>query len=307
MRAAVAHTLWTKLWPKLSLALLCMGWAAAPAHSQVESWPQPLQHPAKRQIRFNLTLHNPTGNTLGRQTVWLYGPVRRNATQESEALSVSMPHRLEQDALGNQIIRLDFAQFPPHGSKTVQIRADVLLSDNHSPSPSPIADSRAKLFLQAERFIEADDPAVAALAAELKAGTPSATAERIYRWVKDNLRYGGYIADDLGASDALRHRRGDCSEYAYLAAALARANQLPARVLSGYVMARSGAPAAGEFHQWAEVYFDGAWRLLDAQKGNFQTNAGHYLATRIQSQQIPNPLNGMHRFRVEGELVLQIN
>ena len=284
-------------------AALCFAGSACQAADAVDVYSQPVSNPLSRQIRFNLTIENPTGKTLANQVVWLYAPVKRTATQELQTLEVSMPYQIEMDGLGNQIIALRFDQFPPYGTKLVSIRADILMSA--TPRSSQL--TRTDLFLDDEPYIEKSDPAIDAVAASLRAPQTTSTASGIYQWVRSNMHYAGYIADDLGARYAMHNRRGDCTEYAYLAAALARANRIVARTLGGYVMDRNGAPRADEYHNWAEVYVDGTWRLLDAQKENYQTKVEQYVAMRIISSAMPNALKTSHRFRVQGEVTVRMN
>jgi hypothetical protein len=111
----------------------------------------------------------------------------------------------------------------------------------------------------------------------------------------------------LGAKYAVDKRRGDCTEYAYLVTALARVNGIVARPLGGYVMDRNGSPKADEYHNWAEVYVDGSWRLIDAQKENNQTNIEQYVAMQVISQKIPNSMETAHRFPVKGKIAVHVN
>jgi len=280
------------------VGLMCMVGAACQAADAIEVYAQPLVNPIPRQIRLNLVIENPTNRTLTNQIVWLYAPVKRTATQQLEKLDINLPYQLTEDALGNQIIKLQFDQFPPYGTKLVSIRADLLMSA--SPSPSQL--KRSGLFLDEERYVEANDPVIQSTAALVRTPQAVDTVGSIYQWVKSNMHYAGYIADDLGARYAVLNKRGDCTEYAYLVTALARANRIAARTLGGYVMDRNGAPRADEYHNWAEVYVDGTWQLLDAQKENFQIKTEQYVAMRIISSTVTNVLEASHRFRVQGEV-----
>ncbi len=280
------------------VGLMCMVGAACQAADAIEVYAQPLVNPIPRQIRLNLVIENPTNRTLTNQIVWLYAPVKRTATQQLEKLNINLPYQLTEDALGNQIIKLQFDQFPPYGTKLVSIRADLLMSA--SPSPSQL--KRSGLFLDEERYVEANDPVIQSTAALVRTPQAVDTVGSIYQWVKSNMHYAGYIADDLGARYAVLNKRGDCTEYAYLVTALARANRIAARTLGGYVMDRNGAPRADEYHNWAEVYVDGTWQLLDAQKENFQIKTEQYVAMRIISSTVTNVLEASHRFRVQGEV-----
>jgi len=66
------------------------------------------------------------------------------------------------------------------------------------------------------------------------------------------------------ASQVATHKTGDCSEHAVLLVALARALGLPARVAIGTLVARVDGELGAFGHAWAEIYRDGAWKLVDA-------------------------------------------
>ncbi len=127
--------------------IMVLGLSAAQAAELVEVYPEALANPIQRQIRFNLTIENPTGKMLNDQDIWFYAPVKRTATQQGQKLDVTMPYQNEEDVLGNQIIKLHFAQFPPYGTKLVSIRADLLMSG--TPSPSTV--NRPDFFLDQEK------------------------------------------------------------------------------------------------------------------------------------------------------------
>lgn len=254
-----------------------------------------------RSLRFTVTIENPTAQALVSQRVWLYMPAN-STTQHLQVLNVEVPHLVTADALGNTIIDLPFDHFSAYATRIVNISAQVRMFSEPEVQPLGVPD----MFLTHEPFIEVNDPGIQARARELKRNAPLATVRAIYDWIRTNLRYAGYIADDLGARYALQNLCGDCTEYAYLAVALARANGVPARVMGGYVIDRDAAPRAAEYHNWAEVYVDGAWRLLDVQKENFLTKAEHYVAFRIVSSQIENAVGTAHRFRVQGSLIVRM-
>lgn len=253
-------------------------------------------------MRFTMTLRNPGTESLVDQTVWLYMPLRETATQRLEGLSVSMPHELTSDDLGHSILKLVLPQVQPMASKVVVIQSDVSVRREARPQAlkSP-AD-----WLYAERFIESDESSIRELAAQLKRPTPGQTLDATYDWVRTNLRYAGYLADTIGAKQALTRRSGDCTEYACLVAALARANGIPARMAGGYVATGNIAPRADEYHDWTEVYLDGAWHVLDAQKECWRSRAEDYVGFRIYRERVINVVGQAHRFRVEGRLEVRL-
>ena len=267
------------------------------------AWRIPLQATGSdlviRNLRFTLTIENTVAQTLHNARIWLYMPVKHGARQTLGALNVSMPHNVIEDALGNTIVELVWDSFAAYATRIVKLNAQVRIFSE------PLAQALLSpgLFLADEPFIEVNAPGVQALAKELQRQEALATAHAIYDWLVSHLHYAGFIADDLGANYALKNRRGDCTEYAYLAVALARANGIPARVLGGYVANRDAAPRSADYHNWAELYIDGAWRLLDAQKENFLTREQQYVAFRIVSSQVENVLGTAHRFKASENLV----
>jgi transglutaminase-like putative cysteine protease len=63
--------------------------------------------------------------------------------------------------------------------------------------------------------------------------------------------------------------KGDCSEYSMLAAAMCKAEGIPARTAMGVVYVDKGTDKEPElaFHMWTEVYAKGQWLGLDATRG----------------------------------------
>lgn len=88
-----------------------------------------------------------------------------------------------------------------------------------------------------------------------------ALAAELATWVQANLAYDGLGSDGrTGALETFAERRGVCRDYAHLLVAMARAAEIPARCVAAY------APGVDppDFHAVAELWLDGAWRLVDA-------------------------------------------
>jgi len=257
----------------------------------------------RRQLRFTMALSNPLSEELRDQRVWIYMPAGETPTQRLMNLQVSADHEVLSDSLGHRIVKLRLASLPALATRVVGIAAEVALREEPEQTPVPRSPTP---WLETERHIETGDPGIRSLAAELRRPSVHETSRAIYDWVRGNLRYAGFVADDLGALYALKERRGDCTEYAYLVVALARANGIPARMVGGHVADRNMAPRAEEYHNWAEVFFDGAWRLVDAQKESWLSPAQHYIAFRFYRDQEINPVGLAHRFRVEGRMQVRV-
>jgi hypothetical protein len=245
-----------------------------------------------RHLRFEITCSNPGGQALAAESLWLYGPVAQTATQRLVGVECSVPLQQSIDELGNAVWCLSLPPLPPFGTRSILLGTEVRMRP--APVLEPLASPQA--WRGSERLMDLSDPHIRALAATLKQPEPMASARAIYDWVGSHLIYAGFIPDDLGASVALAQLRGDCTEYAYLVAALARAMGLPARVMGGFVCEQDMAPLAAQYHNWAELYVDGAWRLVDAQKGAFLQPCVQYIAFRICSDRSVNALGQANRF-----------
>jgi transglutaminase-like putative cysteine protease len=256
----------------------------------------------RRRLRFAVTLLNPSAQELRDQAVWLYVPAHSPPAQRLVDITASSGIQVLTDVLGHRIANLSAVQMPPFSRKIVSLSVEVELS--RAPAAQAIDDRAA--WLASERYIEIDDPQIRSLAAQLRRGGPEPTARAIYEWLRSHLSYEGYVADDRGAAYAAAQRRGDCTEYAFLAVALARANGIPARMVGGHVVAGDSVPRAEDYHNWAEVYLDGSWRLLDAQKERWLSSDESYVAFRYFRDAPLNPVGLAHRFKASSGLEVRL-
>lgn len=291
MPVAVARTRWLLVLAcVLALPGTVLGTSAVFAVAEPDA-----AYSVERQVRYNVAVVNPDGRAVEDVRLWVHVPVRQTSTQKCLRIEASRGCDLLVDEHGNQVLRFNLGTVPPRGKKIVSIRADLALSDH----PNLAAGVDPTSFLGPEPGIEADHPEIVAAAAVLRAQTPGETARRAFDWVGKHVRYAGYLEEDLGALYALRHGKGDCTEYAFLFTALARANGLPVRAMAGYLVAQDQVLRPMDFHNWAELYEGGRWVLVDPQEGRFGDGQSLYVATRVLGGAGENPLGGNHRFRVE--------
>lgn len=85
-------------------------------------------------------------------------------------------------------------------------------------------------------------------------------AAAILDWIADHVDYEAGASDAAtDALDTFTDRAGVCRDFAHLAIALCRAGDIPARAVSAYAW-RLDPP---DLHAVAEVFLDGAWRMVD--------------------------------------------
>jgi transglutaminase-like putative cysteine protease len=245
----------------------------------------------ERRVQYEFTIRNTSAEPLHGARFVAFAPVKRTATQETLALEVSAPYELATDALGNQGLTF-LLDLPPYGAKVIRVRATVALRDE--PRREPLG--AAADYLAAEPFVESGDPKIQAVAHEIGGDEPSDVAKRIQRWVGGHLEDSGYEREDQGALHALATGRGDCTEFMHLFVALARARGIPAREMGGFLAAQGEVPSARSYHNWAEVYLDGAWRVADPQRQVFGERASEYVAMRVLGASETDPLGNSQRF-----------
>jgi len=250
-----------------------------------------------RHIQYAFTLRNRTNRMIKGAEFWTHAPVEKTATQHCVKIKTSHPYRLIKDELGNRILHFTFHELPPYTTKIISIKAELLLSD----TPNLLPEKDLNRCLQAERYCEADAPEISRLAKRLKGPETVKTAENIFRWVSGNLQYAGYVRNSRGALQALKSRKGDCTEFMYLFAALCRASNIPARGMGGYVYNENAILRPNDYHNWVALYLDNVWRIADPQRKVFMGDPSRYIAMRRIGHSYKNPMGGYYRFRIKGD------
>ena len=157
--------------------------------------------------------------------------------------------------------------------------------------------------LEATQWLEAADPALAKRAQSLAGnGEAAAKMRRLADFVR---RHMGTEIDMLGygtALEALRTRRGDCTEFAVLLAAMGRAAGVPTRIAIGRVYARHFEGYRHVFvpHAWVQAWTGSGWQSFDAAIGNFDST---HLAFAVSYD--GNPSNHFDGITLSRELTLE--
>lgn len=119
-------------------------------------------------------------------------------------------------------------------------------------------DWRAATF-----FVDYADSPVPELVNQLRASKGEPSPSDIVEFVSDVVQGTHDRGFDL-ASQVARNLRGDCTEYAVLTTALARASGYPARVVLGVAVSTRDGEVAAYGHAWSEISVAGKWQLADA-------------------------------------------
>src|SRR5205085_5194550 len=132
---------------------------------------------------------------------------------------------------------------------------------------------------QSNFFITSDDDRVKQHAKIAAAGEtdPWRKAQRIEKWVHENMKVQNFSEAMAPASEVARTLTGDCTEYAMLAAAMCRSAGVPSRTAIGLVYVDAPQPRQPffGFHMWTEVWVNGEWIAIDATLGQGGIGAAH--------------------------------
>ncbi|MBI3407552.1 MAG: transglutaminase family protein [Planctomycetes bacterium] len=143
-------------------------------------------------------------------------------------------------------------------------------------SAEKAVDAVGPEFSQSSYFINSKDRRVIDHAREAVGAEtdPWKKALRIEKWVHSHMKSVNYEA--LATADHVaRTLEGDCTEYAMLAAAMCRAEDVPSRTAVGLIYANVKGSPVFAFHMWTEVFVDRVWRPIDATLGKGRVGATH--------------------------------
>ncbi len=113
--------------------------------------------------------------------------------------------------------------------------------------------------------IDLDDEDIKNFVAEFLQSNPQPRRiENLTKYVNEYIDNPTYIHGFNIASTVVEKRSGDCTEYAVLAAALARSLDIPARVILGSVIMEEQGQVRSFGHAWVEIWGDERWHIADA-------------------------------------------
>ncbi|MBN1804947.1 MAG: transglutaminase domain-containing protein [Sedimentisphaerales bacterium] len=145
-------------------------------------------------------------------------------------------------------------------------------------------DESVKNYLQAEDFIQSDDPVLVQKAKELTRGSKDSwqAACRLSKWVSENITYA--IPGGLTARKTYDMKAGECGAHSILLAAFCRAVGIPARVVWGCMYVPNYGGAFGQ-HGWSEIYMGKAgWITVDSTASEIDyVDSGHIRIGEFQS------------------------
>jgi hypothetical protein len=180
---------------------------------------------------------------------------------------------------------------------------------------SALAPAHAALFTRPNEGLVRVTAETQALARELAGGAhdPWTRVERFWRFVMERLRFGVINYEELDAARplawALDNGWCDCQLGSAVLTTLCRADGIPARMLSGYVLDED----TPYFHCWMEAWIDGrGWAPLDTvswslSRGGRDPQWADYLFGevnyRMTTERLPHLFNGAGAIRFPAAVI----
>jgi hypothetical protein len=129
-------------------------------------------------------------------------------------------------------------------------------------------DEKILAALKAAEFVQSDNKKIIELAQEAVGDTKDAAeaARKIEAFVADYIEAKDFSVGYASATEVAESRKGDCSEFAVLTAAMCRAVGIPAQVVMGiaYIGDFAGYQNCFGGHAWVQAYVGDRWIGLDA-------------------------------------------
>ena len=120
-----------------------------------------------------------------------------------------------------------------------------------------------KKYLSSSKNCQVTNKQIQDLAKKLtsKLKTEYSKGNKIFKWVRDNIKYEKYANTRKGASKTLKKKAGNCVDQSHLLIALSRAVGIPARYVNGGNCKFTSGYVSG--HVWAQMYINKKWVVAD--------------------------------------------
>lgn len=232
-------------------------------------------------------------------------PTTKKHHQEVLKLRTMPVAKIRTERFGNASAVYEFAELKPGRTVECSFDAEILIEpmNYRIVSSSRTGDIPASIrrFTEPDVALESQHPRIKYLASKLAhfARAPIRFVVKASKTVNGYLNYE-VQSKERGAAYAIEQRVGDCTEFSALLVALCRANNIPARLLSGYLHDSYGWGA----HAWMEFWFHDRWIPMDPTNHGYEGLLGvtdNFILTRIGNWMNPKERSSIAiRYRSSG-------
>lgn len=177
-----------------------------------------------------------------------------------------------------------FAQFNGITVTSISDNSVTITLDERPHYIAPVTED----LTQNSFVIDFEEQSVVDFVDEFKQTTSKKTPwQDLPIFVSEFINQPTYIHGFNIASIVAKDRSGDCTEYAVLTSALARAMGLPSRVVFGSVIVENNNNLEAFGHAWSEVWQDNQWNIADAAMVNAEATKLFYLPSGVLENEGP--------------------
>lgn len=180
---------------------------------------------------------------------------------------------LERDPAGNLSLSVAVGSLGARETRLVTVTAELAAT-----TPTTAA---GRVAPGASALLDLDAAPVRSLAATVSAASPGQRLDVLWESLRQRLEPEGFRASPRRVKTTLSLGRGDCTDLALVAVAVARASGLPARLATGWNVDGPGLLGPDAYHDWAEVHDGTRWRAVDLHSRRLDPGPGTLVATHI--------------------------
>lgn len=254
----------------------------------------PGSYPHKGSISYTLRARNLTLRTLSPAKLWVHIPVEQTAYQRAYGESGSTPTKTLSDGLRNRIFYFEFENLKPREERTVTLR----FSFDTTTEPNRLLQHDLSKYLMSEAGLESDAPEVKKVATDVQGKDTPETARNLQKWLKENITLtasrpptldnqaalptepGPLPGKPTGVLEILKSKTTPAPNLSYVAAAVLRSAQIPARIVCGFRHRDGNEIKKSDFASWVEYHDGTLWRVLDPQPSSASSNE-KYVAMKV--------------------------
>lgn len=244
-----------------------------------------------KKITYSFTIKNLTNNFVDKVKFKAYAPSAKASYQECLSIKSNHEYLLKKDGLNNQILLFEINNLAPFSSKIIQIEADMKFF------LKPCKEKLDKNFLSLKEnngFVSDEVKIVSGKFLE-SVDKP----ESVSNWIGENISRDIYTKDEKGALFALKHKKGDCTEFTNLFASILKGLGISYRKIAGYQAENLIVLKPSDYHNWLEFYEDSRWYLGDSYLGRLRLHNNNYLIMKIISTDNKNTEFDFDGFQLE--------
>jgi len=231
----------------------------------------------KKYLAYSFTLKNESALVVTNVELLVFAPVPTTSVHICSSISSSHKFVRVNDETGNQMLKFSFPFLPPYAIKNIKVKVNILTNSHPKfeknydeiiqfSKVSPMTDFQNNEFKFNSDF---------------KSLSKSKKVEFIVDWLRKNMKHSPYSDSPKGANFAWENKKGDCTEFMYLAMAICRSQGIYTKAVSGFICKKNMIILPSNYHDWFIWFDDEKWQIADAfVKSNLYLTSD-YIATHL--------------------------